>query len=133
VTEVVDGIPDNVPGKLPLVTVQNITGNHVIVQIAADTYVMFAHLKQGSIHVRLHEKIKRGAHLAQVGNSGNTTGAHLHLQVTDRNSALAAEGIPFIFDQFRFLGFGKDFEEDHHPDLPRSRTLPMDDSVIGFP
>jgi murein DD-endopeptidase len=133
VTEVVDGIPDNLPGKLPLVTVQNITGNHVIVHIAADTYVMFAHLKQGSIRVRLHQKIKRGAQLAQVGNSGNTTGTHLHLQVTDGSSALAAEGIPFIFDRFRFLGFGKDFEEDRHPDLPRSRTLPMDDSVISFP
>ncbi len=94
---------------------------------------MFAHLKQGSIAVGLRQKIKRGAQIAQVGNSGNTTGAHLHLQVTDGNSALAAEGIPFVFDQFRFLGFGKDFEEDHHPDLPRSRTLPMDDSVISFP
>jgi murein DD-endopeptidase len=133
VTEVVDGIPDNIPGKLPLVTVQTITGNHVIVRIAADTYVMFAHLKQGSIRVRLHQKIKRGAELAQVGNSGNTTGAHLHFQAIDGNSALAAEGIPFIFDKFRFLGFGKEFEEDHHPDLPRSRTLPMDDSVITFP
>ena len=132
VTEVVDDIPDNIPGKLPLVTVQTITGNHVTVRIAAETYVMFAHLKQGSIRVRLHQKIKRGAQLAQVGNSGNTTGAHLHLQVTDGNSALAAEGIPFIFDRFRFLGFGKDFEEDHHPDLPRSRTLPTDDSVITF-
>jgi murein DD-endopeptidase len=133
VTEIVDGIPDNVPGKLPLVTVQNITGNHVIVQIEADTYVMFAHLKQGSIRVRLHQKIKRGVQLAEVGNSGNTTGAHLHLQLTDGSSALAAEGIPFIFDKFRFLGFGKDFEEDHHPDLPRSHTLPMDDSVVTFP
>ena len=133
VTEVVDGIPDNAPGKLPLVTVQTITGNHVIERIAADTYVMFAHLKQGSIRVRLHQKIKRGAELAQVGNSGNTTGAHLHFQAIDGNSALAAEGIPFIFDKFRFLGFGKEFEEDHHPDLPRSRTLPMDDSVITFP
>jgi murein DD-endopeptidase MepM/ murein hydrolase activator NlpD len=103
------------------------------VRIAADAYVTFAHLKQGSIGVRLHQKIKRGAQLAQVGNSGNTTGAHLHLQVTDGNSALAAEGIPFIFDKFRFLGFGKDFEEDHHPDLPRSRMLPADDSVIAFP
>jgi peptidase M23-like protein len=133
VTEVVDGIPDNVPGKLPLITVQNITGNHVTVRIAADTYVMFAHLKQGSIRIRLHQKIERGAQFAEVGNSGNTTGAHLHLQVTDGNSGLAAEGIPFVFDKFRFLGFGKDFEEDHHPDLPRSRTLPMDDSVISFP
>lgn len=133
VTEIVDGIPDNTPGKLPPVTVQNITGNHVIVRIAADTYVTFAHLKKGSVCVSLHQNIKRGAQLAQVGNSGNTTGAHLHFQVTDGNSALVAEGIPFIFDKFRFLGFGKDFEEDHHPDLPRSRTLPMDDSVITFP
>jgi len=133
VTEVVDGIPDNIPGKLPLVTVQTTTGNHIIERIAAGTYVMFAHLKQGSIAVGLHQKIKRGAQIAQVGNSGNTTGAHLHLQVTDGNSAIAAEGIPFVFDQFRFLGLGKDFEEDHHPDLPRSRTLPMDDSVISFP
>jgi hypothetical protein len=134
VTEIVDDIPENTPGKLPIpVTMHNIAGNHVIMRIAPDTYVMFAHLKQGSIAVRLHQKIKRGVPIAQVGNSGNTTGAHLHLQVTDGNSALAAEGIPFIFNQFRFLGFGKDFEQDHHPDLPRSRSLPMDDSVISFP
>lgn len=132
ITEVVDDIPDNVPGKLPVVTIQNITGNHIIVHIAPDTYVMFAHLKQGSIQVRLHQKVKRGAQIAQVGNSGNTTAAHLHFQLTDANSPLAAEGIPFVFNKFRFLGFGKDFEEDRHPDLPRSRTLPMDDSVVGF-
>jgi hypothetical protein len=61
-----------------------------------------------------------------------TTAVHLHLQVTDDNSPLAAEGIPFVFDKFRFLGFGKDFEEDRHPDHPRSQTLPMDDSAVGF-
>src|SRR5438105_6292717 len=132
VTEVMDGIPDNVPGKLPLVTVQNITGNHVIVHIAPGAYAMFAHLKQGSIRVRLHQKIKRGEQIALVGNSGNTTGAHLHFQVTDGNSALASEGLPFIFEKFRFLGFGKDFEEDRHPDLRRSRTLAADDSVVSF-
>jgi hypothetical protein len=133
VTEVVDDIPDNIPGKLPEVTVQNITGNHVIMRIADDTYVTFAHLKQGSIRVRLHQRIKRGVQIAQLGNSGNTTGAHLHLQVTDGNSVLASEGTPYVFDRFRFLGFGKDFEEDHYLDLPRSRTLPMDDSVVTFP
>ena len=39
VTEVVDGVPDNTPDKLPVVTVQNITGNHVIIRIGTDTYV----------------------------------------------------------------------------------------------
>jgi len=60
VTKVIDGVPDNVPGKLPTVTLQNITGNHVTVRIAADTYVMFAHLKQGSIRVRVHRNINAG-------------------------------------------------------------------------
>jgi len=61
------------------------------------------------------------------GKSGNTTGAHLYFQVTDGDSALAAEGILFIFDKLQ------DFEENRHPDLPRSRNLPMDDSVVAFP
>ena len=133
VTEIVDDFPDNVPGKLPLVTVQNITGNHVIMQIAPGVYAMYAHLKHGSIRVQVNQKVTRGTELAQVGNSGNTTGAHLHFQVVDANSALASEGIPFVFDRFRFFGLGKDFEEDRHPDLPRSDTLPADGSVVSFP
>lgn len=132
VTELVDEFPDNQPGKLPPVTVQNIAGNHIIMRIAPGVYVMFAHLKQGSISVRLHQNVKRGTRLAQLGNSGNTTGAHLHFQVMDAGSALAAEGIPFIFEKFRFLGMGKDFELSHHPDLLRHRALPADDSVIAF-
>ena len=132
VTEVVNDIPDNLPGKLPLVTVQNITGNHVILRIAPGVYATYGHLKQGSIRVQVNQNVTQGTELAQVGNSGNSTGAHLHFQITDANSVLASEGIPFLFDRFRFLGFGKDFEEDHHPDLPRSETLPADDSVISF-
>lgn len=132
VTEEVDGIPDNIPGKLPPVTIENILGNHVILRIAPGIYVTFAHLKQGSVSVQLHQKLKRATQIALVGNSGNTTGSHLHFQVTDGNSALASEGIPFVFEKFRFLGFGKDFEEDRHPDLSRSRMLPMDDSVVSF-
>jgi len=69
-------------------------------------------VKQGCIRVWLHQKVSRGEQLAEVGNSGNTTGTHLHFQITDGNSALSAEGIPFVFDKFRFPGFGKDFEED---------------------
>jgi len=133
VTETVDTFPDNTPGKLPVVTNQNILGNHVIVRIAPSVYMVFGHLKQGGIVVRPNEKIMRGDPIGQVGNSGNSTGAHLHFEVVDANSAIAAEGIPFVFDRFRFLGYGKDFElEKPHPDEPRTRTLPADGTVLTF-
>jgi hypothetical protein len=132
VTEVVDGIPDHLPDHPPDVTLRTIAGNHVIVCIAPGVYAMFAHLKPGSIRVRLHQQVKSGEALAELGDSGNTTAPHLHFQLMDANSALAAEGIPYVFENFRFLGFGKEFEMDKHPDQLRSFSLPMDDTVLRF-
>src|SRR6266478_8184809 len=87
-------------------SLDNIAGNHVILQIAPNRYVTYAHLQNGSIKVRLHDRVHRGDVLALLGNSGNTTGAHLHLQVTARNSVLQSEGVPFVFQNFTYLGPG---------------------------
>jgi murein DD-endopeptidase len=111
VTEVVDGIPDNPPRVLPPATLDNIAGNHVILQIAANRFVTYAHLQNGSIKVRPHDHVHRGDTLALLGNSGNTTGAHLHLQVTDRNSVLQSQGVPFVLSSFTYLGPGADYPE----------------------
>jgi hypothetical protein len=133
VTEVVDEYPDNKPGTTPPKTIENLAGNRVILRIGDGEFVLFAHLQQHGIRVRLHQKVKRGEVIASVGNSGNTTGPHLHFQLMDRHSPLASEGIPFVFDRFTFLGYGRDFEEDRHPSEPRSREMPVDDEVLGFP
>jgi murein DD-endopeptidase MepM/ murein hydrolase activator NlpD len=134
VTAVIDEYPDNLPDHpLQPVTIDNIAGNHVIIRIGRNEYALFAHLKQHSIRVQLHQKVKKGDLIADVGNSGNTTGAHLHFQLMNGNSAIAAEGIPFVFDRFTFLGYGKDFEEDHHPVEPRRNEMPVDDEVIRIP
>jgi hypothetical protein len=130
VTEVVDDIPDHLPDRTPAITLKNIAGNHVIVRIAPSIYALFAHLKQGSIRVRLHQQVKSGEVLGELGDSGNTTAPHLHFQLMDASSPLAAEGLPYVFEQFRFLGFGRDFEIEKHPDEPRSLSLPMDDTVV---
>lgn len=133
VTEAVDAFPDNPPGSPPTpVTLDNIVGNHVILRLASGEYVLFAHLQSHSIRVRLHDHVKRGEVIALVGNSGNTTGAHLHLEVMDRNSPLGAQGLPFVFDRFTFIGHGRDFEEDHHPVEARRDEMPIDDDVIRF-
>jgi murein DD-endopeptidase len=133
VTEVVDEFPDNTPRVLPPVTLDNIGGNHVILKIAPNRYVCYAHLQHGSIKVRLHDHVRTGDPLALLGNSGNTTGAHLHLQVTDRNSMLEAQGVPFEFAGFTYLGPGAEYELDKHVTVPWSHSIPPGDGVVEFP
>jgi murein DD-endopeptidase len=132
ITEVVDGIADNTPRSSPPVTLDNIAGNHVILQISPTRFVTYAHLQNGSIKVRLHDKVLRGAVVALLGNSGNTTGAHLHFQVTDGNSVLQSEGVPFTFSSFNYLGPGADYEIDKHVTVPWESSIPPGDAVIEF-
>jgi Peptidase family M23 len=132
ITEVVDGIPDNTPRVLPPVTLDNIAGNHVILKIAPNRFVTYAHLQNGSIKVRLHDHVHTGDVLALLGNSGNTTGAHLHLQVTDRNSVLQSEGVPLVFGSFTYLGPGSDYELNKHVSVPWVESIPPGDAVVEF-
>jgi murein DD-endopeptidase MepM/ murein hydrolase activator NlpD len=134
VTRVVDAYPDNPPRTTPPpVTVDNIAGNHVIIRFASNRYVMCAHLKHGSVRVKEGQRVKKGEQIAELGNSGNTTGPHVHFEVMDANSAIAAEGEPWIFPSFHFLGFGKDYDPDHHPDVLHLNEIPVDDMVVSMP
>jgi murein DD-endopeptidase MepM/ murein hydrolase activator NlpD len=134
VTEAVDSIADNEPrAPLPATTIANADGNHVIVRIAPGEFVMFAHLERGSVRVRPGQRVARGQVVGSLGNSGQSTGPHLHLQVMDASSAFGAEGIPFVFDHFTFMGFGRDYEPDKHPTQPRKQEMPAGDAVVRFP
>ncbi len=133
VTQVVNGIPENAPRVLPTpVTLDNIAGNYIIVRIAPNRYATYAHLQGASITVRLHDHVHRGDILARLGNSGNATGPHLHFQVTDGNSVLQSEGVPFIFEKFTYLGPGSEFELDKHSSIPRENSIPGNNDVLEF-
>jgi len=54
------------------ITLDNIAGNHAALRIAADRYVTYAHLQNGSIKVRPHQQVYTGDVLALLRNSGNT-------------------------------------------------------------
>jgi murein DD-endopeptidase len=133
VTQIVDGIPENTPRVLPTsVTLDNIAGNYVTVRIASNRYVTYAHLQGASIRVHLHDQVHRGDVLARLGNSGNATGPHLHFQVTDGNSLLESEGVPFIFNKFTDLGPGSAYELDKHISVPREHSIPGNNAVVEF-
>jgi murein DD-endopeptidase len=133
VIQVVDGIEDNTPHQLPQpVTLDNILGNYIVLRIAPNRYVTYAHLQKGSIKVAPQQQVRRGAVMARLGNSGQATAPHLHLQMTDGPLPLESEGVPFVFERFTDFGPGETYEANKHPSIPRKHALPGKDEVVGL-
>jgi hypothetical protein len=98
VVEVLRDLPDEPPGIAPTdLTVSQIAGNHVLLDLGGRRYAMYAHLAPNSATVRVGDHVKAGQKLGLLGNSGNTTGPHLHFQISDRPSTLDTTSLPFVF------------------------------------
>jgi len=102
-----DGIPQNIPGansRAVPITLETVGGNHVILDIGNGRFAFYAHLQPGSLRVKLGDQVQRGQVLGLVGNSGNSTEPHLHFHLSDGNSPLGSEGIPYGYDEFSLVG-----------------------------
>ncbi len=77
---------------------QNPAGNFVRILHDDGTMGVYLHLQKGSVSVREGQRVDVGSYLARSGNTGNSTGPHLHF-VVQRNIGLAIESIPFDFNQ----------------------------------
>jgi murein DD-endopeptidase MepM/ murein hydrolase activator NlpD len=151
VVSVVDEYEDQVPGKIPSgMTLAEVDGNHIVLDLGNDQFAFYAHFKPGSIKaqgVKAGERVCRGQVLGLVGNSGNTSVPHLHFQVMSSPSTLGSNGVPYLIKDFELLGkipstdaFDKAeqegtplvVEEVDNPG-PHSEELPLDLSVVGFP
>lgn len=105
VVEVMRDLPDVPPGAPPAdLTIPQIAGNHVILDLGGGRYAMYAHLAPGSATVHVGDRVKTGQKLGLLGNSGNTTGPHLHFQISDRPSTLDDTALPFVFDRMTLTG-----------------------------
>ncbi|MEE6280829.1 M23 family metallopeptidase [Georgenia sunbinii] len=76
-----------------LVGTSGLFGNHVVVAHDDGTYAAYAHLRRGSVGVRPGERVASGTTIAEVGNTGNSSEPHLHVQVMDDARPTAAAGI----------------------------------------
>ena len=105
VVGVLDGLPDQPPGQLPPdATIVTAGGNHVVVDIGGGKYAFYAHMIPGSITVNEGDFVKRGQHIGNLGNSGNTDGPHLHFHVMDSPAPLNSNGLPYVFDSWAYQG-----------------------------
>jgi Peptidase family M23 len=102
-----DGLPENVPhsGKYAVeLTFDNAGGNHVVVEIAPHRFVLYAHMKPGTVRVRVGDTVGVGDVVGRVGNSGSSAEPHLHMHIVDHPSFLAGNGMPYEFTAFEASG-----------------------------
>ena len=92
-----DSLPDQRPGESDYRT---IVGNHVVVRADDGFFVLMAHLQKGSVQVSVGELVEVGQELAKVGNSGNTSQPHLHVQAMTHARLNHADNQPLamLFD-----------------------------------
>ena len=54
------------------------TGNYVKIKHKSGLVSIYMHMKRGSVTVKVGDQVKRGQRLGFMGNTGRSTGAHLH-------------------------------------------------------
>ena len=69
-----------------------------VVRILHDdgTYAIYAHLNTNSIRVRPGDVVTRGQYIADSGNTGFSSGPHLHFAVV-RNAGMRIQSVPVTF------------------------------------
>lgn len=66
---------------------RRIYGNYVKIKHSNGMYTFYAHLKCGSVAVKVGDRVTKGQVLGYMGNTGYSFGAHLHFEVRNANNA----------------------------------------------
>ncbi|MFD9338677.1 M23 family metallopeptidase [Streptomyces sp. NPDC060028] len=70
-------------------------GNAIVIKHANNTYSQYAHLSK--IQVKIGQKVSKGQRIALSGNTGNSSGPHLHFEIrTTPNYGSAVNPVAFL-------------------------------------
>ena len=89
---------------------RRIYGNYVKIKHDNGMYTFYAHLKYGSVAVKVGDRVTKGQVLGYMGNTGYSFGAHLHFEVRNANNVQ--------IDPTAYVG----------ADLPNNEPKPVDNT-----
>ncbi len=72
-------------------------GNCVIIDHGNSEYSVMAHMQQGSVTVKVGERVAAGQVIGRLGNSGDSFGPHLHYQLQSAPQLFHGQSLPFRF------------------------------------
>lgn len=107
------GEQDHAPDTFENITFDNGFGNSLVIAHGGDR-VTYAHMRFDSIPTHLCPSdgqnnglsipVEAGDHIGDMGNTGRSTNAHLHLQVEHLDGNDPVQGVPIQFVNIRALG-----------------------------
>jgi hypothetical protein len=155
VVSTLDKLENNEPGALPdpnvftELGIASVDGNHVVIDHGNGLYSFYAHMQKGNIKVKIGDKVQAGDELGLLGNTGNSSGPHMHFHIMNGPSPLGSEGVPYVFDSFQLAGVANPTEDEFDKALfegaatfPSRANLnpvehrdemPLDNAIMDFP
>ena len=104
VTDVIDGVRDNVPGSM---NPYSALGNAVFIQHRDNEVSVLAHLKLNSVKVKVGDKVTKGQVIGLCGNSGNSSEPHLHYHLQNTPIVQDGTGIKCVFQKVTTIKDGQ--------------------------
>src|SRR5262249_39049454 len=154
IVETLDILESNKPGILPSkdpvlaarLNVQNVEGNHIVLDLRNGIFAFYAHLEKGTLKVKKGDAVKKGDKIAQLGNSGNSSTSHLHFHLVDGPSPLGSNGVPYVISNFDYVSQVSPRQFQDADDYltgtfgqllpspqPRTNQLPLAWAIADFP
>lgn len=85
-------------------------GNLVVIDHGNGEFSMLGHMQKGSVRVKPGEVVKQGQVLGLIGNSGDTSGPHIHYQLQSGSDWERSDALPFSFSNVSGISRGSYFE-----------------------
>ena len=97
VVEMENSVAENIPGET---NKEQRFGNYVIIDHGNEEFSVLAHFMKNSIIVNVGDLITQGQVIGLSGNSGNSTGPHLHYHLQNKPSIGQGEGLAAQFRNY---------------------------------
>jgi murein DD-endopeptidase MepM/ murein hydrolase activator NlpD len=90
------------------ITIENCThGNYVVIDHGDFSFSSYLHLQQYSVDVEVGQSVGAGHQIGKIGNTGYSTEAHLHLEIS--NGFGYGDSIMILFEELRNISDGIPF------------------------
>lgn len=101
-------------------------GNHIFIQHENGYVTRYAHLAQGTVAVKVGDKVTAGQYLAKMGTSGTSNGVHLHFEIVHNGVRLD----PLYFYEVESYNYNVPYERKVRGDIKMANPYKVTGSKV---